>query len=176
MDDSTRDLERKFSKLPAVAGKPGKEVGLAYQRLLRDIEQVKPSQTRLKTLATLIDSLEQDRLNLLGEISDCRSARTTAKQKAVKKLNKRLVGKLRITLAPDGIRLPLREFLQRLPKVGAATTKWVDEAEDLTVPGLVAAVREGKDALLGKEWGLASGLAGTLARMTPEGSLRIGGH
>ena len=32
--------------------------------------------------------------------------------------------------------------------------------------GLVAAIREGKDALLGKQWGLTSGVAETLTRMT----------
>jgi hypothetical protein len=103
----------------------------------------------------------------LGEISDVRSARTAAKQKAVKGLNKRLAGKLRITTVPDGLRQPLRKFLQELPGVGEQRTAWVDEAQDLTVMGLVAAVREGKDALMSKGWGLTSGVAETLARMTP---------
>ena len=168
LDDSEHDLEREFSKLPAVAGRPGKEVGLAYQRLLRDIEQVEPSQTRLKIIKALIDSLEQERRNLLGEISDCRSARVAAKQKAVKSLNKRLAGELRITLAPDGLRQPLRDQLKSLPNIGEATTKWVEDAENLTVFGLVAAVREGKDALLKQAWGLTAGIAGALERMTAE--------
>ena len=167
LDASERDMEREFSKLPAVAGKPGREVGLAYQRLLREIEQVKPSQIHLKTVEALVKSLEQERLNLLSEISDSRSARTAAKRKAIKSLNRRLAGKLRITAVPDGLRQPLRDVLQGLPGVGSAKTEWVDEAEDLTVFGLVAAVREGKEALLNKEWGLTSGLAGSMIRMTP---------
>lgn len=160
------ELEKEFAKLPAVAGKDGKEIGRAYQRLLRAIEQVRPSQARLKTVDALVKDLEQGRRNLLGEISDVRSARTAAKQKAVKGLNKRLAGKLRITIVPDGLRQPLREFLQGLPGVGERKTEWVDEAQDLTVMGLVAAIREGKDALSGKQWGLTSGVAETLARMT----------
>lgn len=167
LEASESELEKEFSKLPAVAGKDGREVGRAYQRLLREIEQVKPSQTRLKTVDTLAKELEQTRRNLLGEISDIRSARTAAKQKAVKGLNKRLTGKLQITLVPDGLRQPLRDFLQGLPGVGERKTEWVDEAQDLTVLGLVAAIREGKDALQGKGWGLTSGLAETLTRMTP---------
>ena len=159
-------LEKEFAKLPAVAGKGGKEIGRAYQKLLREIEQVRPSQTRLKTVDALVKELEQVRRNLLGEISDIRSARTAAKQKAVKGLNKRLAGKLRISIVPDGLHRPLREFLQGLPGVGEKKTEWVDEAQDLTVMGLVAAIREGKDALMGKQWGLTSGVAETLTRMT----------
>ena len=159
-------LEKEFAKLPAVAGKDGKEIGRAYQRLLREIEQVRPSQTRLKTVDALVKELEQARRNLLGEISDIRSARTATKQKAVKGLNKRLAGKLRITIVPDGLRKPLREFLQDMPGVGARKTEWVDEAQGLTVMGLVAAVGEGRDALQGKGWGLTSGVAETLTRMT----------
>ena len=164
--NTERGLEKEFAKLPAVAGKDGKEIGRAYQRLLREIEQVRPSQTRLKTVDALVNELEQGRRNLLGEISDIRSARTAAKQKAVKGLNKRLAGKLRISIVPDGLHQPLREFLQGLPGVGEKKTEWVDEAQDLTVMGLVAAIREGKDALLGKQWGLTSGVAETLTRMT----------
>ena len=163
---SETQLEKELATLPAVAGKDGKEIGRAYQRLLREIEQVRPSQTLLKTVNALVDELEQARRNLLGEISDIRSARTAAKQKAVKGLNKRLAGKLRMTIVPDGLRKPLREFLQGMPGVGERRTEWVDGAQDLTIMGLVAAVREGRDALLGKGWGLTSGVAETLTRMT----------
>ena len=163
---SETQLEKEFAKLPAVAGKDGNEVGRAYQRLLREIEQVRPSQARLKSVDAFIKELEQARRNLLGEISDLRSARTVVKQKAVKGLNKRLAGKLRITIVPDGLRQPLREFLQGMPGVGERKTDWVDEAQELTVMGLVAAAGGGRDALLGKGWGLTSGVAVTLTRMT----------
>ena len=167
LEASETQLEKEFAKLPAVAGKDGKEIGRAYQRLLREIEQVRPARARLKTVDTLVKELEQERRNLLGEISDIRSARTGAKQKAVKDLNRRLKGKLRITIVPDGLRQPLRDFLQGIPGVGAKKTEWVDKAQDLTVMGLVAAIREGKDAILSKGWGLTTGLAETLHRMTP---------
>ena len=167
LEISEVQLEKDFARLPAVAGKDGREIGHAYQRLLRDIEQVRPAHTRLKTVNTLVNELEQARRNLLGEISDIRSVRITAKQKAVKELNRRLARKLRIMIVPDGLRKPLREFLQGLPGIGEGKTKWVDEAEDLTVMGLAAAIREGKETLLGKGWPLTSGLAETLNRMMP---------
>jgi ABC-type lipoprotein export system ATPase subunit len=167
LEQSEVQLETEFAMLPGVAGKDGKEVGRSYQRLLREIEQVRPAQTRLRTVDALVRELEQNRRNLLGEMSDIRSARTAAKQQAVQRLNKRLAGKLRITIVPDGWRQPLREFLQELPGVGARRTDWVDTAQDLTVMGLVAAIRAGRNELLDKGWGLTSGLAEALTRLTP---------
>ena len=167
LKDSETQLEKDFAQLPAVAGKDGREVGRTYQQLLRQIEQVRPSQVRMRNMEALVKELEQARRNLLGEISDIRSARTSAKQKAVKRLNRRLAGKLRITIVPDGLRQPLRDFFQGLPGVGAKKTEWVDGVQDLTVLGLVAAIDEGKDALLKKQWGLTSGVAETLTRITP---------
>ena len=115
LKDSETQLEKDFAQLPAVAGKDGREVGRTYQQLLRQIEQVRPSQVRMRNMEALVKELEQARRNLLGEISDIRSARTSAKQKAVKSLNRRLAGKLRITIVPDGLRQPLRDFFQGLP-------------------------------------------------------------
>ncbi len=167
LEESERHLEKEFSKLPEVAGKDGKEVGRTYQRLLRQIEQIKPAKAKAQTIKALTKELEQERRNLLGEISDLRSARITAKQKAVKSLNKRLKGKLRIQIVPDGLRQPLRDFLQQLPGVGERKTQWVEGAEGLTILGLVAALREGKDALMQKEWGITTGLAEILTHLSP---------
>ena len=168
MKITENEIVEEFSKLPSIAGKDGKAIGREYQRLLREIEQVKPARVVLRTIDNFVVNLEQTRRNLLGEISDIRSARTSAKQAAIKKLNKRLAGKIRIKLVPDGLRKPLRNFLKGMPGVGERKTDWVDEAQDLTILGLVTAIREGCDALLAKEWGLTSGLAQTLIRMTPE--------
>lgn len=165
MEMTEREIEKEFAGLQTVAGKDGKEIGHTYQFLLREIEKIKPARSRLKILDMLIGELEQKRHNMLGEISDIRSARTAAKQKVVKSLNKRLAGKLRITLVPDGLRQPLRDFLRELPGVGERKIQWVDRAQDLTIPALVAAIREGKDALLEKEWGLTPGLVDTLTKM-----------
>ena len=165
MTESAVQLEKEFASLPAMAGKTGREIGVAYQQLLREIEEIKPTRSRLKTVDTLVKDLEQTRRNLLGEISDLRSARTAAKQKAVKGLNRRLAGKLRVAIVPDGLRKPLQDFLQGLRGVGLEKTKWVNDAEGLTIMGLVAAIREGKEALLDKGWGLTPGFAETLTRL-----------
>ncbi|WP_025771973.1 TrlF family AAA-like ATPase [Thioalkalivibrio sp. HK1] len=166
MEVSEKEIEKEFAGLPSAAGKDGKEIGRTYQLLLREVEQIKPIRSQLKTVDALIDELEQNRRNLVGEISEIRSERTAAKKKVVGNLNKRLARKLRITLVPDGLRQPLRDFLQELPGVGERKTLWVDESPDLTIFALVAAIREGKNELLEKQWGLTPGLIDTLTKMT----------
>ena len=166
MVKSEARLEKDFASLPAMADKTGREVGVAYQRLLREIEEIEPTRSQIKTVDALIDDLEQTRRNLLGEISDIRSQRTAAKQCAAKSLNKRLSGKLRVNIVPDGLREPLRNFLQGLPGIGPKKTKWVDEAERLSVPALADAIRAGRDALLGMEWGLTPAVAEALSELT----------
>ena len=167
LEASEAELEKDFAKLPAVAGRGGKEIGYAYRQLLGEIERVRPAKMRLKAVDSLVKELKQTRRNLLGEISDIRSDRSRLKQQAAKILNRRLAGKLRITVTPDGLYQPLRNFLQSLYGIGVRKTEWIVSAQDLTVMGLVAAIREGKDTLLAKQWGLTSGIAETLIGLAP---------
>lgn len=166
LEASEAQLDEDFANLPAVAGRGGKEIGRAYQQLIREIERVNPAEIRLRMVDSLVKELEQERRNLLGEISDIRSARTTTKQRTAKDLNRRLVGNLRITIVPDGLHQPLRDFLQSLRGIGVRKTEWITRTQDLTVMGLVAAIRDGKQTLLAKGWGLTSGMAETLVRLT----------
>ena len=165
MAETEMRIEEDFAALPAMAGKTGREVGIAYQKLLREIEQIKPVQSELGTVDALVNHLEQERRNLLGEISNIRSARTAAKQEAVRQLNNRLSGKLHITVIPDGLRQSLRDFLKSLPNVGQERTKWVEDAQELTIMGLVSSIRKGEDELLSKGWGLTPKLAETLSAL-----------
>ena len=165
LTNSERQLESEFATLPTMAGKSGREIGMAFKNLLQEIERIKPKRDQLKRIEGLVDQIERARRNLLGQISDLRSARADARRKAVKHLNKRLEGKLRISIVPDGAREPLRSYLQGLRGVGPEKTKWVDDAEGLTILGLVAAIREGKEFLLEKGWGLTPLVAETLAKL-----------
>ena len=42
MAESEMDIEKDFAALPAMAGRSGREVGVAYQGLLREIERIRP--------------------------------------------------------------------------------------------------------------------------------------
>lgn len=158
-------LEREFARLPVVAGKPGAEVGRTYQALQREIESIRPLQARVNTAKERVQTLEQERRNLLGELSDLRHARTRALEGAIKRLNKQLNGKLRLTLTPSRNRQALKEFLSRLPGIGEKGVAWVDEVEDLTIRALVDACRAGSGALLAKPWGVTRARADTICKL-----------
>ncbi len=121
-----------------------------------------------KTIESLESELNQTRRNLLGEISVIRSARTSTKQEKVRELNQILLGKLRITVKPNGLCQPLHIFLQSLPNVGVQSTKWIEYVPDLTVPGLVEAIKQAKDALKNKNWGMTPGFIDKLVHMSHE--------
>lgn len=158
-------LEKEFSKLPTVAGKDGATLARTYQSLQRQIASIRPRQAATETLGEQISQLKQERRNLLGRLSDLRSARTRMLEQEVKRLNRRLAGKLRLTVVPNGNRDRLKAVLARLPGIGAKSVSWVDDAGDLTVPSFVEACRAGAPVLLARNWGVTSGKAETICKM-----------
>ena len=166
LEDTEKALEAEFSKLPDVAGKRGPEVGKAYQSLLREIEKIQPKQARLTTARTLTQSLQQDRRNLLAELSDLRGQRTRDLLAVAKRLNKRLRGKLKIEVLAGRNCEALKSWLCTLPGISEKRAAWVDEAEDLTVPALAQAIRGGEQVLREQIWGITPGMAEALCRLT----------
>lgn len=159
-------LIQDFDGLPEVAGKPGSEVGRTYQTLQREIESIRPLEARLANAGQLVQALDQERRTLLGELSDLRSARAQTLEREIRRLNRRLKGKLRLTLTPSRNRNALKEFLGKLPGIGEKGLAWVDEAENLTVPALVDACRDGPDALIGMKWGVSRARAETICKLS----------
>ncbi|MBK1717207.1 TrlF family AAA-like ATPase [Thiocystis violacea] len=166
LDIASQALEAEFAKLPDVAGRGGAEVGRAYQSLLREIEQIQPRKTGLDAARKLTESLEQERRNLLGELSDLRTLRTQALQTAAKRLNRRLRGKLRIQVIPGGNRAALKTWLCALPGINDKRAGWIEEVEDPSIPTLVEAIRQGEEVLRGLGWGMTSGMVEKLARLS----------
>lgn len=173
VEDTEKALEADFAKLPDVAGKRGPEVGRAYQSLLRDIEKIQPKQARLTTARNLTQSLQQDRRNLLAELSDLRGLRTGDLLAVAKRLNRRLRGKLKIQVLAGRDREALKSWLCNLPGISEKRAAWVDEAEDLTVPALVQAIRRGEQVLREQNWGITPGMAETLCRLTEEQQMAL---
>jgi DNA repair ATPase RecN len=166
-------LERDFATLPDIGGKSGKEVGRAYQALLRQIEAIEPQRSRASGIDERLNKLRQERDDLLDKLSDIRSGRTRALEQATKRLSRKLSGKIRITVQAGANRNALKDFLCQLPGIGESSVSWIDEAEDLTVPSLVAAIEEGPAAFRGKEWGVTQGKAEAICRMAREKRLEL---
>ena len=162
------ELEKALRSLPSMAGKSGQDVGVAYQRLMQDIERIKPLRARAKTFDTLRESQQQERRNILAELSDLRSQHITALQQAAKKLNKRLQGKLKVEIIPEADRTPLKDFLLgcHLEGVGERRLAWVDDVEAISPLALAKTIREGQAALQAN-WSLTPLVADALSKLQP---------
>lgn len=143
------ELETALRSLPTLSGKSGQEVGTTYQQLLREIERIKPLTTRVANFDKLKNTQEQERRNLLAELSDLREQHTTSLLSAAKKLNNRLKNKLRVKVAVEADRTPLKNFLLgcRLDGVGEKRLSWIDEQDSLKPLALAHSIRQGSGTL-----------------------------
>lgn len=168
LDAEAAALEKVFAGLPAFAGKPGRDVGRAYQALLREIETIRPSEARVSTIDKLLTELETQRRNLLEAFAQLRDDRTSALNKAVKRLNRKLDGKLRLNLKVGAQRKTLKAFLLQVPGLGERKLAWIDDSgADLTIAALVKAIREGEGDIkaLAFDWGMQNSVVEALARL-----------
>jgi ABC-type lipoprotein export system ATPase subunit len=167
LDIGETELEKVLRSLPDMAGRSGQELGAAFQKLLKDIERIKPMQTRMETLSNLRQAQHQERCNLLADLSDIRFQRTGALYNAVEKLNQKLEGKLKVLIQPKADRLALKIFLLdcNLEGVGEKRLSWIEESDSLTPLSLVASIRKGKDTLA-SEFGMTPMVAEALSRVS----------
>lgn len=163
-----QELEKELRTLPDTAGKSGQEIGAAYQKLQRDIESIRPLEAKLPNHQQQRETLEQERRNILAELSDLRTLRLAALQKAAKRLTRKLEGKLKIEIVPEADRSPLVSYLLgcRLEGIGEKRLAWIDEAETISATMLVASIREGS-VMLQLDWGLTPMVADALAKLQP---------
>ena len=163
------------NKLPALKGKSVAQLTSEYRKVSADIAKLKPLGGQKTGHETKLLSLNQDRANLLEKLAKARNSRWTALGKAVKTLNKRLEGQLRVEFEPGRVRTPLKDFLLscRLEGVGDKRLAWIDDAENLSVADLVELIREGSDALLNRfrKAGMQKQVADCLAAL-PTATLR----
>lgn len=169
LDQDEEELEKALRSLPSTAGKSGQEVGTAYQRLLRDIERIRPLKVNIANYETLLVSQQQERRNLLAELSDLRDQRIRALEQAAKVLNKKLAGKMKVDVMAEADRTPLKDFLleSRLESVGEARLRWIDQDDILISPSRLAQVIRSGKAALQTEWGLTPLVADALATLPP---------
>jgi ABC-type lipoprotein export system ATPase subunit len=160
------EIDAALRSLPAAAGRTGQQIGAEYQRLQQEIERIRPLATRASTFEHLIATLEQDRRNLLAQLSDIGHEGLQGLEKAVKSLNRRLAGQLRIEVLPYGERSALKRFLldAKLEGVGEKRLAWIDEVPQFSAQELARGIRGGK-AILEIEWGLTPLVAEALTKL-----------
>lgn len=165
--DEEEKLAIAFSEIPSYEGKSGREIGTEYQKLLREIELIRPKEALLKNWRAVIDELKKRRKALLDELSEVRSERSAQLHRAVKRLNKRLKGKLKLTLLSESDRQPLLNFLSRcnLEGIGQKRLSWVTRAEDFSPVKLAETIRKGAEALRNTSWGITQSVADALVKL-----------
>jgi ABC-type lipoprotein export system ATPase subunit len=160
------ELEKALRTLPATAGKSGQEVGADYQRLLGAIERIKPMSSRMTNHESQANTLRQARRNLLADLSDLRGQRIQALQKAAKRLNKRLEGKLKVDIVPEADRTPMMTFLIgcKLDGVGEKRLAFIEEAQTISPLALAQSIQNGA-ADVQIDWGVTQMVAEALTKL-----------
>ncbi len=167
-------LEKAFKNIPSNQGKSGQEIGMEYQKLLQKIEQIKPKRITLKQRKIIVEELEGKRKLLLMNLSEAQANRSAKLQKAVKRLNKKLLGKLKLTISTEGDREPLVQFLKEsnLDNVGEKRLAWVRDG-DFSPANLSATIRQGENILKRQKWGVVQTVADALTKMSLEQQLEL---
>lgn len=168
-------LEKTFKELPALEGKSGKEIGIEFQNLLREIEQIRPKQTLIENRKKVVTELNRQRKAILDELSSMRAERSSFFNRSLKSLNKRLEGKLKLNSKAEADRLPMLQFLLacKLDNVGDARLSWVQEVDNFSPVKLAELIRLGADALRDAGWNITPTVAEALARLTTEQVLQL---
>jgi ATPase subunit of ABC transporter with duplicated ATPase domains len=157
--DEEQLLEKAFKDIPASQGKTGRQIGSEYQTLLKQIEQIKPQQRAMETRQAQIEELYVQRKKLLLELSEARAERSAALTKSVKRLNKKLEDKVKVTLKPEGSRQGVVDFLLacKLEGIGDKRLAWVLDG-DFSPASLATHIRSGDLVLLGVVQSVATAL------------------
>lgn len=173
--DKEEKLENIFRELPASEGKTGRQIGGEYQTLLREVERLKPNEVAIATRRRVVDELQSQRVGLLEELSAMRSERTAALERSLKSLNRKLKGKLKLTVRPESERRPVIDFLLscKLENVGEARLSWIHSAEPFSATRLAQLSRTGSEALRATNWSMTPSVADALAKLSFEQTLLL---
>jgi ABC-type lipoprotein export system ATPase subunit len=169
------ELENTFKELPALEGKTGKEIGIEFQNLLREIERIRPKQALVQNRRKVVTELNRQRKAVLDELSSLRAERSAQFEKTLRRLNRRLSGKLKLTVKPESERQPVIQFLLgcRLENVAEGRLAWIRDAENFSPVQLAELIRLGSDSIRNAGWNVTPTGADALARLSIEQVLQL---
>jgi len=167
IDEEEIILENIFKEIPSSEGKTGKQIGVEYQDLLKEIERIKPKKSMIETHTKLEKELLNQRQSILNELSSLRTERSAQFSRALKKLNKRLTGKLSMEIIPEAERIPIKSFLLdcNLEGIKEGRLSWIYDAEDFSPVKLSQVIQNGVDALKKEKWGITEIIANALTKI-----------
>lgn len=162
-------LEMEFAKIPAFEGRSGREIGSAYQQVLKDIEQIRPLKSNRDTRQQLVHQLRKERDNLLADLSKAVADTAAGIDTELKSLRRKLAGKLKPHVDHAANRRALMDFLLGcgLDGVGEKRLQWLSDADEFSPIKLAQTIRQERpDALKNAGWGITPGVAEALAKLS----------
>jgi len=164
------ELEKTFKDLPACEGKTGKQIGVEYQDLTKKIERIRPKKKLITQAEKVKKKLLEERAEILSDLSKSRAERSANFERSLKKLNRKLAGKLKLMVKPEADRKPVIDFLLRcqLENVAEGRLAWIKTADDFSPVMLAEFIRAGSDVLRDANWGVTPTVAEAFTRLTPE--------
>jgi DNA repair ATPase RecN len=147
--------------------------GEEFIRLRRQIEELRPLRERLKQAQSLDKRHGERRRALLVEWEEVKAGAFRLLDRAAKKVNQQLRGRVQAEVTAAGNREPLFAVLRN--EVGGRLSEAIEilrQARDLSLTQLVEACRIGPDEIT-KRYGITQAQAGRLAQADPEILMRI---
>lgn len=175
MEREESSLEKTFKELPASEGKSGRDIGLEFQRLLSEIEKIKPKRSLAENQEKLVHELRGKRRAILAELSEQRASRSSHFERSLKKIKKKLKGQLKLTVLPEADRTPLVNYLVdcNLEGVGEKRLSWIKDNDEVTPAKLAELINSGAEALTGSGWGITQSTANSMAKMSNQEILKM---
>lgn len=168
------NLVAAFKKIPSSNGKTGQQIGNEYQELLKDLEALKPKKKELEQEKQKLEELFRCRNKLLLEFSEEKTKANSVSKAAIKKINKKLSGKVRLKLITEASRGTLVNFIVRcnLENVKEGRLAWILD-KDFSPANLAKLIRKGKEALTDSDYGISESVAFALCKLTEDQILRL---
>ncbi len=168
-------LEKIFKELPTSEGKSGREIGFEYQKIVKEIEKIKPEKAAAARQKERIDEFNNKRKGIIAELSEYRAARSAKFERLLKKLEKKLKGQLKLTIKPESDKTSVINFLRgcNLEGVGEKRLAWIQDKEDFNPIKLAELIRAGYEDLVNCDWGITNTVATALTKMTDKQILEI---
>lgn len=166
-------LQKVIAGLADYEGMSGRQLGTAYQNLVRKMALCKPAGQELVNKKKQIAALRQERRSILRERAQAGAEARAGREHALKGLNRRLNGKLKIRY--DGPLLDQSEvvdFLRACDLENVSSGKrleWIRRAEDFSAEKLADCIRrdqKGEDGFGGTGWNVTPMVRASLSKMT----------
>ncbi len=171
------ELNQAIAQLPDHAGKSGRALGVEYKNIVAKLATIQKNKTTHEKQKSITRDADDKRKDVLREYRDTAFARFEATSHTIEKLNKRLVGKLKIHIKRAGNLEQLESFLLDIDGIGSSKIQWLKELEgDLDLLEWAKWIKNrDKTAFMAKykEKGLTSGTVDKLLELSLEERLQL---